>query len=75
VARTVSRISDRYLYTHSNKKIDVAGEYIRSDLVEDMVGVPVHYDFQILDVTTCEPIVGVYFEIFSVSPCLCFHFV
>ncbi|ATZ53109.1 hypothetical protein BCIN_08g07120 [Botrytis cinerea B05.10] len=43
----------------------VAGEYVRSNLTDDMVGVPVHYDFQILDVETCEPIVGKYFEIFN----------
>ena len=43
----------------------VAGEYVRSDLSEDVQGVPVHYDFQILDVATCEPVVGAYFEIFS----------
>lgn len=45
--------------------IDVGGEFVRSDLVEDVVGVPVHYEFQILDADTCEPIVGSYFEIFS----------
>jgi protocatechuate 3,4-dioxygenase beta subunit len=43
----------------------VAGEYVRQDLVDDQEGVPVHYDFQIIDVETCEPIVGSYFEIFS----------
>ncbi|KAK9423339.1 putative Intradiol ring-cleavage dioxygenases domain-containing protein [Seiridium unicorne] len=43
----------------------VAGEYVRTDLVEDADGVPVHYEFQILDVDTCEPIVGAYFEIFN----------
>lgn len=44
---------------------DVAGEYVRSDLVDEQEGIPVHYDFQILDVETCEPIVGAYFEIFN----------
>ncbi|KAG4427705.1 hypothetical protein IFR05_016810 [Cadophora sp. M221] len=43
----------------------VAGEYVRTNLVDEMVGVPVHYDFQILDVETCEPVVGKYFEIFN----------
>jgi hypothetical protein len=43
---------------------DVAGEYIRSNLTEDVAGIPVHYEFQILDVETCEPLVGAYFEIF-----------
>ena len=43
----------------------VAGEYVREDLVDDQEGVPVHYDFQIINVNTCEPIVSAYFEIFS----------
>ncbi|KAG4411800.1 hypothetical protein IFR04_015063 [Cadophora malorum] len=43
----------------------VAGKYIRSDLVDEQVGVPIHYDFQILDVETCEPVVGKYFKIFN----------
>lgn len=50
---------------HANKNQDIAGEYVRTDLVDGQVGVPVHYDFQILDVETCEPVVGKYFEIFS----------
>lgn len=45
----------------------VAGEYVREDLAEDQEGVPVHYDFQIIDVNTCEPIVGSYFEIFNAN--------
>ncbi|KAI1334893.1 Intradiol ring-cleavage dioxygenase [Xylariaceae sp. FL0016] len=45
----------------------VAGEYIRTDLAEDVEGIPVHYEFQILDVDTCEPIVGSYFEIFNAN--------
>lgn len=55
---------------HANSYLfceDVAGEYIRQDLVEDQEGVPVHYDFQILDIDTCEPIVGAYFEIFNAN--------
>ncbi|KAH6656539.1 Intradiol ring-cleavage dioxygenase [Truncatella angustata] len=43
----------------------VAGEYIRTDLAEAEAGIPVHYDFQILDATTCEPISGAYYEIFN----------
>ncbi|KAH6658509.1 Intradiol ring-cleavage dioxygenase [Truncatella angustata] len=43
----------------------VAGEYVRTDLAEDVQGVPVHYEFQILDADTCEPLVGAYFEIFN----------
>lgn len=46
---------------------DVAGEYARTDLVDDQQGVPVHYEFQILDIDTCEPVVGSYFEIFMAN--------
>ncbi|KAI4599140.1 hypothetical protein KJ359_002098 [Pestalotiopsis sp. 9143b] len=45
----------------------VAGEYVRSDLTEDEAGIPVHYDFQFLDYTTCEPIEGAYYEIFNAN--------
>ncbi|KAK9777117.1 putative Intradiol ring-cleavage dioxygenases domain-containing protein [Seiridium cardinale] len=45
----------------------VAGEYVRSDLAEDEPGIPVHYDFQFLDYTTCEPVVGAYYEIFNAN--------
>ena len=34
----------------------VAGEYIRSDLTEGQVGVPVHLDLQFIDVNTCETV-------------------
>lgn len=36
-------------------------------MVDDQEGIPVHYDFQILDIDTCEPIVGAYFEIFNAN--------
>ena len=47
--------------------LDVAGEYVRSDLVETEPGIQVHYDFQFLDYTTCEPIEGAYYEIFNAN--------
>lgn len=41
----------------------VSGEYIRSDLTESQVGVPLHLEVQVLDVDTCEPVADVYTEI------------
>lgn len=41
----------------------VAGEYIRSDVVEVQVGVPLHIELQVLNVDTCEPVTDVYTEI------------
>lgn len=45
----------------------VKGEYVRKDLVEDQPGVPVTIDGQFLDVETCEPIEGLYWDIWYVS--------
>lgn len=46
---------------------DVLGQSVRSKLVDDQVGVPLHLDFQIIDVNTCEPVQGVFLEIWSVN--------
>jgi protocatechuate 3,4-dioxygenase beta subunit len=43
----------------------VKGEYIRSDLREEQPGIPVTYDGQFVDVSTCEPIVGLYWDIWN----------
>jgi protocatechuate 3,4-dioxygenase beta subunit len=40
----------------------VTGELIRQNVVEKEPGVPLTYEVQILDVNTCEPIVGVMLE-------------
>ncbi|KAL1595172.1 hypothetical protein SLS60_009860 [Paraconiothyrium brasiliense] len=40
----------------------VGGEWIRSNLVEDQEGVPTLIDYQVIDVDTCEPVTGVYLE-------------
>ncbi|KAI4602955.1 hypothetical protein KJ359_008176 [Pestalotiopsis sp. 9143b] len=43
----------------------VKGEYVRSELVEDQAGVPVLIDGQFLDAETCEPIEGLYWDIWN----------
>ncbi|KAF2998373.1 hypothetical protein G7054_g2667 [Neopestalotiopsis clavispora] len=43
----------------------VNGEYVRSDLRNDEPGVDVVLEAQLIDVNTCEPIVGAYFDIWS----------
>lgn len=37
----------------------VLGEYVRADVTEEEVGVPLVADIQFVDVNTCEPLVGV----------------
>ncbi|EED21086.1 conserved hypothetical protein [Talaromyces stipitatus ATCC 10500] len=44
---------------------DMDGEYIRSNIAEDQVGIPVTLDLQFIDVETCEPVQGVAIEIWS----------
>ncbi|KAF7535675.1 hypothetical protein G7054_g5190 [Neopestalotiopsis clavispora] len=43
----------------------VKGEYVRSELVEDQEGVPVLIDGQFLNAETCEPIEGLYWDIWN----------
>ncbi|KAI0154570.1 aromatic compound dioxygenase [Xylariaceae sp. FL1272] len=40
----------------------VGGEYIRENLIEDQEGVDTILDYQVIDVTTCEPVPEVYLE-------------
>lgn len=40
----------------------VGGEWIRSNLVEDQEGIPTMIDYQVIDVDTCDPVTGVYVE-------------
>jgi protocatechuate 3,4-dioxygenase beta subunit len=42
---------------------DVAGEYVRENVTENQVGVPLLMDYQVIDVATCDPIPDVYLEI------------
>ncbi|KAH9905675.1 Intradiol ring-cleavage dioxygenase [Xylariomycetidae sp. FL2044] len=43
----------------------VSGELMRSDVVEDQVGVPLYLDVQMIDTTTCEPLEGVAVDFWS----------
>lgn len=40
----------------------VGGEYVRSNVIEDQVGVDTVIDYQVIDVDTCEPVPNVYLE-------------
>lgn len=56
--------------------VDVAGEYIRSDVRNGEAGVDLVLDTQVLDIKTCEPIPDVYLEIWRRSntlPILSLH--
>ena len=44
---------------------DVLGQAIRKELVDSEIGVPLHLDLQVIDVNTCEPIKGVFIEMWS----------
>jgi hypothetical protein len=41
----------------------VKGEYVRKDIREDQSGIPVTIDGQFIDAETCEPIEGLYWDI------------
>lgn len=45
----------------------VLGEYVRSDILEDEEGVSVVADLQFIDVSTCEPLAGVWADIWSAN--------
>ena len=51
-----------YLGNHKLTFLDVSGELIRKNVVEKEPGVPLTYEVQVLDVTTCEPLTGVLLE-------------
>ena len=40
----------------------VTGEYFRTDVVEDQEGVPVHIEYQYIDISTCDVATGLYLE-------------
>jgi protocatechuate 3,4-dioxygenase beta subunit len=42
---------------------DVAGEYMRSNIIEEQAGIPLALDLQVFDIETCEPLSGAYLEI------------
>ncbi|CDU24996.1 uncharacterized protein SPSC_04829 [Sporisorium scitamineum] len=43
----------------------VSGELVRSDVSEDQAGVPLYLDTQFVDVKTCDPVRGMWWEIWS----------
>ncbi|KAK1753236.1 Intradiol ring-cleavage dioxygenase [Echria macrotheca] len=45
----------------------VLGETIRSTIVDDQNGVPLHLDFQLIDVQTCKPLKGVFIEMWNAN--------
>lgn len=45
----------------------VLGEYVRSDLVEDQEGVTIVSDLQFIDVSTCEPLAGVWADVWNAN--------
>jgi hypothetical protein len=63
---------------HSNPKVvafiltnlDVAGEFIRSDVRDGQAGVKLVLDTQVLDYKTCQPVKGALLEIW----CTCYLF-
>jgi len=50
------------MYVAGLTKADVAGEYVRRNLVEQQPGVPLLLDYQVIDVNTCEPVPNVFLE-------------
>jgi len=51
--------------TDLTRHSDVTGEYIRSKLVDDQEGIPLHLDIQLVDVNTCQPMGNVFLELWS----------
>lgn len=45
----------------------VTGELIRTDIAETQAGVPIYIDGQFIDVTTCEPIENLYWDIWHAN--------
>jgi len=40
----------------------VTGEYCRTNVTEDQEGIPVHLEYQYIDISTCEVATGLYLE-------------
>ncbi|OAA34475.1 Intradiol ring-cleavage dioxygenase, core [Beauveria brongniartii RCEF 3172] len=45
----------------------VAGESIRSNIIENQTGVPIHLDIQFINVDTCQPVVGSYVDVWQAN--------
>lgn len=50
--------------------LDVAGEFVRQDIIDGEEGVPLAVDVQVIDIETCEPVSGAYLEIWRACPFL-----
>jgi protocatechuate 3,4-dioxygenase beta subunit len=50
-----------------NDSTDVAGEYIRKNVIEKETGVKVHLDIQMIDIKTCAPIPNAALEIWGAN--------
>jgi len=49
--------------TNPLSPLDVAGEYVRENVVETQPGVSLLLDYQVIDTATCDPVPNVYVEI------------
>jgi protocatechuate 3,4-dioxygenase beta subunit len=49
----------------SSSMPDVTGESVRSEVIDDQAGIPLYLDLQVIDVNTCEPMEGIFLEIWS----------
>ena len=47
----------------------VDGELVRTNVTDNEPGVPLYADFQVIDVSTCEPISGVYLDFWHGKSC------
>lgn len=45
----------------------VSGEYVREDITDNEPGVPVYLHAQFIDIATCEPIQGLFWDIWSAN--------
>lgn len=45
----------------------VAGEFVREDMSEDQAGIALYMSTQAIDVATCEPVVGLYWEMWHAN--------
>ena len=48
--------------------LSVQGEMIRSNIVENVKGVPVHLEMQFVDTTTCKPATSLLIDVWSCDP-------
>jgi hypothetical protein len=56
------RIGYRGRIDINDDNADVEGEWIRKDIRDSQEGVPLYFEFQVIDTNTCEPVSGAYFD-------------